>query len=120
MANPDAVMRAAQAGPKPMMGGEMPMGGMPGGEAGGMPMGAPPAAPGGGGLEGMVEALKGVGEFLQSKGPEAQAAMGHFQALLQSMAQIGGGEAPQGMPPAEEPKESGRVDMGKLPGTQVL
>lgn len=121
MANPEAVNRMAQAGPKP-------------------PMGMPddmdaPAAPEGpkDGLDGMVESLKGVGSFLQSQGPGAQEAMGHFQALLQSMAKMGGGEsaggppgAPAGGPPGAPPTHpaapqgNGRMRMDQLPGTQVL
>lgn len=115
MANPEAVMRAAQAGPKP------PMGGMPDAPPAGAPPGAPPAGPKppeAGGMDSMVSNLEGVGKFLQAQGPKAQEAMGHFQALLQSMASLGeeGGQPPS----PEEPKESGRMDMNRLPGTQVL
>lgn len=121
MANPEAVNRMAQAGPKPM-------GGMGGGMSDDMGD-APPAAPAGpkDGLDGMVESLKGVGSFLQAQGPGAQEAMGHFQALLQSMSKLGGGAAPEapgqpaGAPAAPaEPKGNGRMRMDQLPGTQVL
>ena len=122
MANPEAIMRAAQAGPKP------PMGGMGGGMPEGMEgpeaaHGAAPEAPEGAGLDSMVESLKGVGAFLQAQGPAAQEAMGHFQALLQSMSQIGGGKAPEGAPqpqPDAAPKSGGRMELSKVPGTQVL
>ncbi len=121
MANPEAVNRMAQAGPKPM-------GGMPPDMDGAA---EPQAAPGGApkeGLDGMVDALKGVGSFLQAQGPAAQEAMGHFQALLQSMSKLGGGAAPgspQEQPPGApaapaEPKGNGRMRMDQLPGTQVL
>lgn len=127
MANPEAVMRAAQ---KPPMGG-MPMGGGPEmppkpPDAAGAPP-APPEAPkppeGGQGMDGMVQALQGVGEFLQSQGPGAQEAMGHFQALLQAMAKMSGGEAPQEggpMPLAKDGGGPGRVHESKVPGVQVL
>jgi hypothetical protein len=132
MANPDAVMRAAQ---KP------PMGGMPPGmppemppkpaDPGAPPMpppGAGPAPEGGQGMDGMVENLKGVGEFLQAQGPGAQEAMGHFQALLQAMAKMGGEGAPEGapapgsapMPLAKNGDGPGRVHESKVPGVQVL
>lgn len=129
MANPEAVMRAAQ---KPPMGGmppEMPpkpAGGPPPPEASAPP---PPEAPkppeGGQGMDGMVQALQGVGEFLQAQGPQAEEAMGHFQALLQSMATLGGGEAPGGQPGGPMPLTKdgggpGRVHESKVPGVQVL
>lgn len=118
MANPEAVNRMAQA---------KPMGGM----GGGMPEdmeGPEPAneGPKEGGLDTMVESLKGVGAFLHSQGPGAQEAMGHFQALLQSMSKLGGAApgapqgAPAGAPPPQEPKGNGRMRMDQLPGTQVL
>lgn len=123
MANPDAVMRAAQ---KP------PMGGMGGGMPPEMPPKPPEAAPPppeapkppmeGGGMDGMVQALQGVGEFLQAQGPGAQEAMGHFQALLQSMATLGGAGGPEGgpMPLTKDGGGPGRVHESKAPGVQVL
>jgi hypothetical protein len=83
--------------------------------------GKPPEA--GQGMDGMVENLKGVGEFLQAQGPAAQEAMGHFQALLQSMAKLSGGEAPQGgapMPLSKNGDGPGRIHESRAPGVQVL
>lgn len=115
MANPEAVMRAAQAGPKPMMGGGMP----PGGAPDMLPAGGPPKAPDAdGGVDQMVEALQGVGTFLQSQGPAGQEAMEHFQALVQAMAKMGGAEAPQA--PQGEPQEPGRIHESQVPGVRVL
>lgn len=130
MANPEAVMRAAQ---KPPMGG-MPPGkyddgkdafpGQPNGPAGAPPAPEAPKPPEGGqGMDGMVQALQGVGEFLKAQGPGAEEAMGHFQALLQSMASMGG--APGGQPGGPAPLERdgggpGRVHESKAPGVQVL
>lgn len=114
MANPEAVMRAAQAGPKPM-------GGMPenmeGPEAAhGGPMGAPK---GGDGLEGMMGSLKGVGDFLKSQGKAGEAALGHFQAMLQAMAALGQ-EGDQQAPQDQEQPMPGRVHESKFPGAVVL
>jgi hypothetical protein len=68
----------------------------------------------------MVQALQGVGEFLKSQGPGGQEAMGHYQALLQSMSGLGG-EGPQApKPPMEEPKGNGRIHESQVPGVQVL
>ena len=114
MANPQAVMRAAQAGP---MGGQMEqMDDMP---AGAPPGGAPPKGPEGDGLGSMMEALQGVGTFLKSQGPGGEQAMGHFKALLQSMAGMGQ-EAPQGPQMDGEPKEPGRIHESQNPGVRVL
>jgi hypothetical protein len=112
MANPEAVMRAAQ----PPMGGKM-GGGMPehteGQEA------APKGPEGAAGLGGMMDSLKGVGDFLKSQGPAGQQALGHFQAMLQAMASLGQGEPEQATAP-EEPAQPGRIHESKVPGTVVL
>ena len=117
MANPQAVMRAAQAGP---MGGyddgmDRPAGGQENGPATPKP---PAGGQEGDALGGMMQALQGVGEFLKSQGPGAQASMGHFKALLQSMAQLGQ-EAPA-PEMGEEPKAPGRIHESQNPGVQVL
>lgn len=110
MANPQAVMRAAQAaGP---MGYDDAKDRPAGGETNA------PAAPDGDGLGAMMNALQGVGEFLKSQGPGGQQAMGHFKALLQSMMQLGQ-EQPQ--PPAQgEPPAPRRIHESQAPGVQVL
>ncbi len=113
MANPQAVMRAAQGGP---MGDKM--GGQPesmeGPEAA---HGGPAASAKGGGLDSLMQTLQGVGEFLQGQGPAGQQAMGHFKALLESMAQMGqGGE----QPPMDEPAAPKRIHESQNPGVQVL
>lgn len=108
MANPEAIMRAAQTQP---MG--APPADMPGDDAG--------APPGGGGLDNLVESLRGVGEFLKAQGPAGQVALGHFQALLQAMSQMSGGaQPPQEAPPAPEAKGNGRIHESQVPGVQVL
>lgn len=134
MANPEAIMRAAKSGPPGAMPGmaKAPMSGAPMGGMPGTPPGAPPApgqdagegepphaGPEGAGLDGMVQALQGVGEFLKAQGPGAAEAMGHFQALLQSLSKLGGGAPPESQPDVA-PQASGRVHESQFPGTQVM
>lgn len=127
MANPEAIMRAAKSAP-PMNG--APAGGMGGMPPAGMPGAAPSqpdtaegepahAGPEGAGLDGMVQALQGVGEFLKAQGPGAAEAMGHFQALLQAMSKLGEGIQPEPQPDVA-PQASGRVHESQFPGTQVM
>jgi hypothetical protein len=78
-----------------------------------------PAKPAEGGLDSLMQTLQGVGEFLQSQGPQAKQAMGHFQALLQSMAQMGQG-APEMGSDMGEPEGPRRIHESQKPGVQVL
>lgn len=111
MASMDAITRAAGSGGG---GGPPPGGGMPPdpgmGEGG---AGAP-----GKGMDEMVSMLEGVGQFLQAQAqsgnPAATEAMTHFQALLQSMASLGGEGGPE-MPPETPAAPGGTPASGKIP-----
>lgn len=119
MASMDAITRAAGGGggggPPPMGGGAPP--------DPGMGAGAP-----GKGMDEMVSMLEGVGQFLQAQAqsgnPAATEAMTHFQALLQSMANLGG-EGGAEMPP-ETPgmgggvPASGKIPENGAPGAKVM
>lgn len=114
MADPAAIMRAASAGQQPMMGA-----GPSDGAEGEAPHSGPEQV---NGLDQMVESLRGVGEFLKAQGPDAQAALGAFQALLQAMTQMGGKgpeQQPQSAPPQQQ-QSSGRLHESQFPGAQVL